>query len=153
MSVTIKRTDNTDKDFKMLVSLLDMDLLERYKEKQAEYDKYNKIENLTTVVIAYVNDKPVGCGCFKKFTDDTVEVKRMYVQPEHRKAGIGAAILQELEKWAKEQNFKYAVLETAQKQPEAIHLYHKSGYAVIDNYGQYSHMPMSICLKKSLMPE
>ena len=43
MPVTIKRTNNADKDFNMLVSLLDMDLLERYKKKQAEYDKYIKI--------------------------------------------------------------------------------------------------------------
>ena len=153
MPVTIKRTNNADKDFNMLVSLLDMDLLERYKEKQAEYDKYNKIESLDTVVVAYGDGKPIGCGCFKKFSDDTAEVKRMYVQPEYRKKGIGAMILQELEKWAAEKGYKYAVLETAQKQPEAIHLYHKSGYTVIDNYGQYTDMPMSICLKKSLKPD
>lgn len=153
MTVTIKRTDNSDKDFNMLVSLLDMDLLERYKEKQAEYDKYNKIENLDTVVVAYDGNKPVGCGCFKQFANDTVEIKRMYVQPEYRQKGIGAMILRELEKWAREKGFNYAVLETAQKQPEAIHLYHKSGYTVIDNYGQYVNMPLSICLKKSLKPD
>lgn len=153
MPVIIKRTNNADKDFNMLVSLLDMDLLERYKEKQAEYDKYNKIESLDTVVVAYDGNKPVGCGCFKVFSNDTIEIKRMYVHPDHRKKGIGAMIIVELEKWAIEKGFKYAVLETAGKQPEAIHLYHKSGYTVIDNYGQYVNMPMSICLKKSLKPD
>jgi len=77
----------------------------------------------------------------------------MYVHPDHRKKGIGAMIMVELEKWAIEKGFHFAVLETAGKQPEAIHLYHKSGYTVIDNYGQYVNMPMSICLKKSLKPE
>jgi GNAT superfamily N-acetyltransferase len=153
MTVAIKRTNNADKDFNMLVSLLDMDLLERYKEKQAEYDKYNKIESLDTVIVAYDGNKPVGCGCFKKFSDDTIEIKRMYVHPDHRKKGVGAMILKELEKWGAENGYKYAVLETAGKQPEAIHLYHKSGYTVIDNYGQYTNMPMSICLKKSLKPD
>jgi hypothetical protein len=33
-------------------------------------------------------------------------------------------------------------------QPEAIALYKKSGYEVIENYGQYAGVENSICMKK-----
>jgi len=102
------------------------------------------------VVIAYYNEKPIGCGCFKAFDDGSVEIKRMYVSNEQRGKGIGAAILAELEKWAAELKMSSIVLETGNNQPEAVHLYGKMGYSVIPNYGQYSGMETSICMKKEL---
>lgn len=134
----------------MLVAELDKDLWDRYGSMQLEYQKYNVIENLATVVIAYDDTIPVGCGCFKKFDDNTVELKRMFVAASHRGKGIGGAIIKELEKWAKELNVESIVLETAQRQPEAIHLYKKNGYLPIPNYGQYTDMSESICMKKKL---
>jgi putative acetyltransferase len=150
MQTVIKRTNSDDKDFAALVSLLDKELRERYGDIQSEYAKYNKIEQLPTVVIAYVNGQPSGCGCFKKYADDTVEIKRMFVNTGNRGMGIAYAILEELEKWARELQYKYAVLETAEKQQEAINLYYKAGYTLTENYGQYVNMPLSICFKKSL---
>jgi GNAT superfamily N-acetyltransferase len=148
--VTIKRTNSGDKDFHELVRLLDKDLLDRYGALQDYYSRFNSISNLPTVVLAYDNGQPVGCGCFKRFDETSVEVKRMYVINEQRGKGIGNAILHELEKWAAELKVGTIVLETGNNQPEAIHLYGKMGYAVIPNYGQYSGMETSICMKKEL---
>lgn len=148
--INIKRTNSEDKDFHELVRLLDKDLLDRYGALQDYYSRFNSIQNLPTVVIAYYQGQPVGCGCFKQFDKTSVEVKRMYVTSEQRGKGIGAAILHELEKWAAELKVGTMVLETGNNQPEAIHLYGKMGYAVIPNYGQYSGMDTSICMKKEL---
>ena len=148
--ITLKRTNSDDKDFNDLASLLDNDLLDRYGALQDYYSRFNSIQNLPTVVVAYYNGQPVGCGCFKKFDDDSVEVKRMYVSNEQRGKGIGAAILTELEKWAAELNINFIVLETGNNQPEAIHFYKKMEYIIIPNYGQYSGMETSICMKKEL---
>jgi putative acetyltransferase len=148
--VTIKRTNNNDKDFLFLITQLDKDLAERYGTLQKVYDQYNKIENLDTVVVAYKDSKPAGCGCFKKFGEESVEVKRMYVNKEMRSNGIGEAILSELEKWAAELGNKATVLELGNQQPEAIGLYRKRGYNIIPNYGQYIGMETSICMKKDL---
>jgi GNAT superfamily N-acetyltransferase len=74
----------------------------------------------------------------------------MYVKPEYRGQGIAAAILDALEKWASELNISIAVLETGIKQNEAMHLYRKSGYIVIENYGPYKNMPESVCMQKRL---
>lgn len=149
--LTIKRTNSEDRDFHKLVEKLDKDLQDRYGALQDYYSRYNSIMNLPTVVIAYYDNLPAGCGCFKDFEDGSAEIKRMYVNPQLRGKGIGAAILTELEKWAAESGHRYTVLETGTSQPEAIHLYRKVGYNIIPNYGQYSGMETSICMKKELV--
>lgn len=149
--IVIKRTSSSDKDFQALVERLDKDLSERYGMLQLEYDQYNKIENLPTIVLAYADENPAGCGCFKKFDENSVEVKRMYVADGHRGKGIGTAILNELERWATELGQTATVLELGNNQPEAILLYKKQGYKVIPNYGQYIGLEAtSICMKKEL---
>jgi putative acetyltransferase len=148
--ITIKRTNSEDKHFHLLVDHLNKDLQDRYGALQDFYSRFNSIQNLPTVVIAYAEDVPVGCGCFKHYDDDSVEVKRMYVSNEQRGKGIGGAILAELEQWAAELSIGTMVLETGNNQPEAIHLYKKMGYTVIPNYGQYSGMETSICMEKKL---
>lgn len=149
--ITFKRTNSHDKDFQALVTLLDKDLLSRYGKLQEYYSRFNSIENLPTVIVAYSNDKPVGCGCFKIFRENSVEVKRMYVSNNLRGKGIGTGILTALEKWAAELKNNSIVLETGNNQPEAIHLYEKMGYKVISNYDQYSGVESSICMQKDLI--
>lgn len=146
----ILRTNSENKDFKELVKILDKDLAIRDGEDHSFYAQFNKIDSIKFAVIIYVNDKPVGCGAFKNYDNETVEIKRMFVLEENRGRGIGAHILNELEKWAVEENFKFAILETGKKQPEAIRLYKKSGYKLIENYGQYKDIENSVCMKKRL---
>jgi GNAT superfamily N-acetyltransferase len=74
----------------------------------------------------------------------------MFVRPEHRGQRIAEKVLNELERWANELNHIHCVLETGRKQPEAIRLYQRSGYAVIPNYGQYIGVENSICMKKKI---
>ena len=148
--IRIKRTDSNDEDFYGLVVQLDEDLRGRYGAEQLEYDRYNKIKDIDTIVLAYAGNEPVGCGCFKKFDIDSVEVKRMFVATNHQRNGIGAAILNELEKWAAEIGHRSMVLETGTRQPEAIQLYKKLGYQVIPNFSPYIGNMLSICMKKEL---
>ena len=149
--IRLQRTTSDNEDFRLLIPELDRELKSRYEERQAIYDRYNIIENNRNVVIAYKDEMPVGCGCFKKFDDHSVEIKRMFVKPEYRGQKIAASILQELENWAVELNISGTVLETGIKQPEAIHLYQKSGYIVVENYGPYKGLPESICMQKNLV--
>jgi putative acetyltransferase len=79
-----------------------------------------------------------------------MEIKRMYVLPDRRGHGIASTILNELELWTVELNFKKCLLETGIKQPEAIRLYQKNGYLVIRNYGPYENVESSICFMKKL---
>jgi putative acetyltransferase len=148
--INLQRTDSSNEDFRALIKELDKDLWSRYKDRQAIYDQHNVIENNQNVIVAYKDGEAVGCGCFKKFKEGIVEIKRMYVKPQHRGQKIAAAILMGLEEWAKELKNTITVLETGIHQMEAIHLYRKSGYLVIENYGAYKNMPESICMQKEI---
>jgi putative acetyltransferase len=149
-TLQLVRTDNSNPFFGTLIRALDEDLLTRYPDIQAQYTPHNAIAASTPVVIALLDNEPAGCGCFKKLDDDTVEIKRMYVVPAFRNKHIAGTILTELETWAKELSFSRAVLELANRQPEALHLYKKIGYTVTENYGPYIGMENSICLCRIL---
>ena len=146
----ITRTDSNNPDFRDLVIQLDSELTSRYGELQKWHDQFNIIESNNTVIVAYNGDLPVGCGCFKVFDDVSAEIKRMFVKPEYRGTGIAEKILLELEKWASELGFKFTVLETAIKQPEAIRFYTRLNYKRIENYGPYAGNQNSICMRKKL---
>jgi GNAT superfamily N-acetyltransferase len=150
MMITLKRTNSDDPDFISLVALLDKDLAIRDGEDHSFYNQFNKIDKIKHVVIFYENDIAVGCGAFREKESDSVEIKRMYVHPDHRKKGIASQVLAELERWAAEIKYPYTVLETGKKQPEAIALYQKSGYSIIPNYPPYENMDNSVCMKKTL---
>lgn len=148
--INLIRTDSDNPDFVALVKLLDADLARRDGADHSFYAQFNKIDKIRHVVLAYDNGTPVGCGAIKQFAPDAMEVKRMYILPEHRNKGIATIILSELERWAGELSYARCVLETGKRQPEAIELYKKNGYKVIANYGQYVGIENSVCFEKGL---
>jgi putative acetyltransferase len=145
------RTNSENKDFRSLIVELDQYLWDMDGPAlQGYYKKLNVIEKNDTVIVAYLNDKPVGCGCFKPYDKTRVEIKRMYVKPEAPGNRIGYGILHALEVWAAELGYTSTVLETGHKQVEAIELYKKSGYTIIENYGPYAGIENSLCFQKNL---
>jgi GNAT superfamily N-acetyltransferase len=146
----IIRTDSNNQDFGQLVKYLDADLTERDGKSHSFYAQFNKIDKIKYVVVAYENDKPVGCGAIKEYAPNIMEIKRMYTSPECRGKGIATKVLTELEIWAAELSYKKCILETGKRQPEAIGLYKKNGYKVIPNYGQYVGIENSLCFEKKI---
>ncbi|PNQ73325.1 GNAT family N-acetyltransferase [Hanstruepera neustonica] len=151
--VNVVRTNSENQDFKQLVKQLDAYLKVTDGDEHDFYNQFNNIDVLKHTIVAYINNIPVGCGAFKKYDDSTVEVKRMYTNPEFRNLGIAAQILSELENWAKELNFNTTILETGKRQIEAVHFYKKNNYQIIPNFGQYANMDNSMCFKKILSNE
>ena len=147
--MTATRTTSDNVDFQKLVVLLDEVLRSRDGEDHAFYAQHNTLDKINHVVVCYHNDLAIGCGAFKEFDSNTVEIKRMFVHPDYRGKGIAGAILKELEIWASELNYTNYVLETGTNNPVAIALYRKSGYMIIPNYGQYENIKTSVCLKKN----
>lgn len=148
--IKLLRTDASHQDFVELVKRLDADLAERDGKDHSFYAQFNKIDKIKYAVVAYEDDKPVGCGAIKEYGPDAVEVKRMYTLPESRGKGIATKILAELERWAAELSYEKCVLETGKRQPEAIGLYEKNGYKRISNYGQYAGIENSVCFEKEI---
>jgi putative acetyltransferase len=148
--IKLLRTDSSNTDFIDLVRELDAYLAVRDGDEHAFYGQFNKIDAIRHVVVAYDDDRPVGCGAIKEFSPLVMEVKRMYTVPEARGKNIASTVLKELERWAMEMSSRKCVLETGKRQPEAIALYKKNGYRVIENYGQYVGMENSVCFEKEL---
>jgi GNAT superfamily N-acetyltransferase len=150
MMIHLLRTNSENQDFVQLVTLLDQDLQRRDGDDHPFFAQFNKIDSINYVVVAYLDLTPVGCGAIKQYDDLTMEVKRMFVTPEHRGNGVATTVLKELEQWTKELGYKKCILETGERQPEAIGLYAKNGYKRIPNYGQYANVITSVCFLKEL---
>jgi putative acetyltransferase len=152
--IIIERKNPDDPTVETLIKKLDADLWERYPTQQSFFAQFNKLPKEACVVVAYDGKEAVGCGAFKPFANDekTVEIKRMYVDENVRNKGIGLRILNALEKWAIEKNYKVAKLETGTNQPEAIRLYKKAGYELIDSFSPYEGVENSVCFSKKLTP-
>ena len=145
------RTTSDNIDFISLVCQLDGELAEIDGGEHEFYARYNKIDKINHVVIAYNDDLPIACGALKPFGEEAMEVKRMFTLSAFRGKGIASQLLIELEEWAKEMNFSYCVLETGIRQPDAIRLYEKNSYRSIPNYGQYIGIANSRCFEKKLI--
>lgn len=147
----IVRTDSGHPDFRSLVVLLDAELCKRYSDEHAFFAQFNKIDDIRRVVVAFEDDRAVGCGAIKTYDESTMEVKRMFVLPEERGKRIAEHVLSELERWTIDEGYTSCILETGEKQPEAIALYRRCGYETIPNYGQYTGVASSICFQKRLL--
>ncbi|CCG54324.1 Probable acetyltransferase, GNAT family [Flavobacterium indicum GPTSA100-9 = DSM 17447] len=141
------KTNSDHPDFKKLSTLFDEYLVDIDGDEREFFAHYNNVQ-LDHVLVVYYEERAVGCGAFKKYEEDTAEIKRMFVLPEARGKGIANMILTEIQSWAIEQGFAHFILETSPKLHHAIALYTKMGYQFIPNYGQYIGVENSVCMKK-----
>src|SRR5262245_37350325 len=114
------RTDAGDPSFRALVAELDRELAIRDGEDHAFFAQYNQLDSIPHAVVVMDGTAPIACGAMKSFDTDAVEIKRMFTSPACRQQGIGSMVLRKLEHWAQELGYKRCVLETGEKQPEAI---------------------------------
>jgi GNAT superfamily N-acetyltransferase len=148
--IKVVRTTSENPDFISLVEKFDTFLWDRYPELKKDYWGNNIIEFNANVVLVYLDEKAVASGCFKKYNENTAELKRMFVSPEARGLGLAQLVIKELEKEAKNQGFQIMILETLYKQLEAISLYQKVGFEIIENYEPYVGLSNSICMSRSI---
>jgi GNAT superfamily N-acetyltransferase len=99
---------------------------------------------------AHVDGVAVGCGGVCRFDATRAELKRMYVAPAARGLGLGRRILAALEAQARRLGYVAVVLETGNRQPEALRLYESAGYERIPCYEPYASRELSVCFEKQL---
>jgi GNAT superfamily N-acetyltransferase len=107
-------------------------------------------EDVMVFLLAREAGRALGCGALRSLGEPVVEIKRMYVRPEARGRGVGAAILTALEHEAVERGFRVVRLETGPLQPEALHLYERSDYREIPCFGAYAAGAASRCFERRL---
>jgi GNAT superfamily N-acetyltransferase len=101
-------------------------------------------------LVTRVDGTAVACGGVCRFDAARAELKRMYVLPESRGTGLGRLLLEALERDARRLGYTGIVLETGDKQPEALGLYLSAGYGPIPCYGVYASRVLSRCFEKTL---
>lgn len=149
-AIKLIRTDSSDSDFQLLVGKLDEYLATINGDTNDFFVQHNQIDLIKHVVVAYLDQVPVGCGAIKEYNESTMEVKRMFVNPKIRRMGIAKNIVHELEAWARELEYSTCILETAKSMTPAVGLYQDCGFEVFPNYGQYKNLESSVCFKKEL---
>lgn len=90
-------------------------------------------------LVAWVAGEPAGCGGWRTLRADPTagEIKRMYTVERYRRRGVAATLLRAIEDSARSAGRRRLVLETGDRQPEALALYERSGYHRISNFGYY----------------
>lgn len=155
MTITIRREALTSPPARALIAALNAELSEMYPEPGATHfrlDPEEVSEGRGAFLVAYDGDAPVGCGALRLIDPRTGELKRMYVAPPLRSAGIGRRLVDALEAEALRLGAAHLVLETGSRQLAALALYQRAGFVAIPAYGEYVGSPTSICLGKGLGP-
>jgi putative acetyltransferase len=101
-------------------------------------------------IVATLDGEPVGCGALRPMTPEAAEMKRMYVREQARCLGVGGAMVNELERLARQFGYTTLRLETGVRQPEAMALYRRLGFTPIAPYAEYAGNPLSVCFGKDL---
>jgi len=150
----IKKVNTTDQDFNKLVLILDNTLPSfnggiQSREK-AEYHVFNSVSDLTDVFVAYNLGQATGCVATKHYSKDVLEMKRLFVDPIARGTGTATKLISKLESQAYSNGYKKIIVETGRNNNEAIRLYTKLNYQLIDNYPPYDGLSNSVCMSKHL---
>jgi GNAT superfamily N-acetyltransferase len=136
-----------------LFSALNAELSVRYTEAGANHftlDAHEVLAGRGAIFVLYEGGEPVGCSAIRRIDVDTAELKRMYVVPEARGRGVAAKLLHVTIDEARKLAVRRMVLETGERQPEAIALAEKFGFARIERFGGYVDSPLSVCMGRDL---
>ena len=86
--------------------------------------------------VAASGDELIGCAGWRAHGPDA-ELKRMFITQAARGRGVARRLLAAIEESARADGRERVILETGDKQPEAIALYISCGYERIPDFGYY----------------
>jgi GNAT superfamily N-acetyltransferase len=146
-----------------LVARVQQEYVERYGgPDEAPVDPAEFVPPLGLFLVAEVGGEPAGCGAWRRHaegdgaatdaaTDDGVaEMKRVYVAPGFRRRGLAQVVVAELERTARRAGYRAFVLNSGDRQPEALALYGALGYEPVPGYGIYADGEGAVFLGKRL---
>jgi putative acetyltransferase len=120
----------------------------RYGRPDSEPGPKPTAADMSIFFVAYDGVDAIGCGGLRTLDEHHGEIKRFYVVPERRGTGVARAILRHLEVEARSRGWERLVLETGDRQPDAMRFYEREGYSRIPNFGYYADSDVSRCYEK-----
>ena len=104
-----------------------------------------------TVLVIDADGTPLAHAALKELRSDW-EVKRVIVTDGQRGRGIGRALMNHLEQLALAGDAPRLILQTGDRQPDAVALYERVGYTPIPIYEPYVEtIPNGFCFEKVLV--
>ena len=109
--------------------------------------------DIAATVLAVTGDgTAVGHAALRRLGAEW-EVKRVVVDSSCRGMGLGRLLMSELESIGRERGAGRLILQTGDRQPEAVAMYRRLGYTPIPIYPPYAvAIPFSLCFQKILCP-
>jgi ribosomal protein S18 acetylase RimI-like enzyme len=121
--------------FKAYLHELNEDLCFQSFDSEIDNPLYKYSAPTGALFIATYNATPVGCIALQPLQDaGTCEMKRLYVDSEYRKFGIGDALVKALLQEAKAMDYTLMKLDTSERLQAAIKLYQKFGFETVNAY-------------------
>jgi GNAT superfamily N-acetyltransferase len=145
------RVDWSHPDAVRLREAMQAEVREMYRDQDAHQDRDAGMaidpETVVLTEVWYDGGEPVGHVAVRQLGDD-LEIKRMYVRPEHRGGDVADHLLAGVERWALERGAPRLVLHTGDRQEAAIRFYTRHGYTPIPVYPPYEGLAYSRCFEK-----
>ena len=138
MAVDIREVRYDQPEARKVVALALRDLAQRY-GGSGDDTPVTAVEfapPLGRFFVALDGGDVVGCAGWRARGADA-ELKRMFTTPAARGRGIARRLLATVEESARTDGRKRVILETGDRQPEAIALYKSAGYRRIEDFGFY----------------
>lgn len=101
------------------------------------------------LLLAYHATGAVGCAGVRSLTEDSAELKRMYVEPAYRRLKIGHQLLRQAIAHACAQQYTYLRLDTLAEMKGAQKLYRSFGFYEIPPY-RYNPIEGTLFMEKKL---
>jgi putative acetyltransferase len=146
--VLIEPRPATDGELAALVGEHERELYLRY---DGADDGSYLVEPTAHFMVAVIGREAVGCGAIQPDGAGTVELKLVYVRPQHRGRGVARRLVSALEAMAVSNGYDRIRLETGIREPEAIGLCESSGYAPIAVNRKLHGNPFSRCFEKTML--
>lgn len=127
----------------------------RYADRLEELGAHAEALGVRSATVAYTalaltgDGLPIGHLALRRAGGD-VELKRMYVAPPYRGGGAAVALLRAAEDAARRLGAGRIILQTGDRQPDAVRLYEREGYRPIPVFPPYQKLWFSRCYGKAL---
>lgn len=142
-----------DPDAVALRTAMLTEVYQRYADRMGEdITSANTVDDESvayTGIATAADGRPVGHVALRWLGRD-LEIKRMYVVPRARGQGVAQALMAAAEDAGRTLGAARLVLQTGDRQPEAVRTYEKAGYTPIPIFPPYEALTFSRCFAKAL---
>ncbi|MGA5501882.1 GNAT family N-acetyltransferase [Streptomyces umbrinus] len=147
--VGIRAVDARSADARACLAGFAAELDERFPEGYATADLVPP-EQIAVLLVAYEEERAVGCGALCALDAGTAEIRHLWVHPAARGLGLGRRLLTALERAAAGRGHHVVRLDTHEVLKEAAAMYRTCGYVEIPAYDANAHA--SYWFEKVLVP-